>query len=61
VRALQWRCPVLILDEATSSLDPAMRDAVMAVLREEAAAGTTVLLVTHDVALVEGVPELGLA
>ena len=60
VRALQWRRPVLILDEATSSLDPAMRDAVMAVLREEAAAGTTVLLVTHDVALVEGVRELGL-
>ena len=61
VRALQWRRPVLILDEATSSLDPAMRDAVMAVLREEAAAGTTVLLVTHDVALVEGVRELGLS
>lgn len=60
VRALQWRRPVLILDEATSSLDPAMRDAVMAVLREEAAAGTTVLLVTHDAALVEGVRELGL-
>ena len=61
VRALQWRRPVLILDEATSSLDPAMRDAVMAVLREEAAAGTTVLLVTHDAALVEGVRELGLS
>ena len=38
-----------------------MRDAVMAVLREEAAAGTTVLLVTHDAALVEGVRELGLS
>ena len=61
VRALQWRRPVLILDEATSSLDPAMRDTVMAVLREEAGAGTTVLLVTHDEALVEGVRELGLS
>jgi len=60
VRALQWRRPVLILDEATSSLDPAMRDVVMALLREEAAAGTTVLLVTHDEALVEGVCELAL-
>lgn len=61
VRALQWRRPVLILDEATSSLDLAMRDAVMSVLRQEAAAGTTVLLVTHDEALVEGVQELQLA
>ena len=60
VRALQWRRPVLILDEATSSLDPAMRDAVMAVLRDEAAAGTTVLLVTHDAAVLEGVAALGL-
>lgn len=51
VRALQWSRPVLVLDEATSSLDTGMRDAVMGVLEEEASRGTTVLLVTHDEAI----------
>jgi len=40
--------PALILDEATSGLDPAMRNAVLELLKEEAQRGTTILLVTHD-------------
>jgi len=50
IRALRLERPVLVLDEATSGLDGAARDAVLAVLEAYAAAGAgrTVLLVTHD-------------
>ena len=50
IRALRLERPVLVLDEATSGLDGAARDAVLAVLEAYVAAGAgrTVLLVTHD-------------
>ena len=48
LRALQVERPVLILDEATSALDTATRDRVFELLRERAAAGCNVILVTHD-------------
>ncbi|MDA0728866.1 MAG: ABC transporter ATP-binding protein [Bacteroidetes bacterium] len=48
LRALQLNRPVLVLDEATSALDDGQRDRVFALLRERAASGQTVLLVTHD-------------
>jgi len=48
LRALQLGRPVLILDEATSALDSRSRDTVFDLLREQAAGGATVLLVTHD-------------
>ena len=48
LRALQIKRPVLILDEATSALDSELRDVVFDVLRERAAAGCNVILVTHD-------------
>jgi ABC-type bacteriocin/lantibiotic exporter with double-glycine peptidase domain len=54
IRALQLGRSVLILDEATSSLDPAMRDAVLVLLQEEAQRGTTILLVTHDSEIAQG-------
>jgi putative ABC transport system ATP-binding protein len=38
----------LILDEATSALDRALRDVVFELLRERAAQGCNVILVTHD-------------
>lgn len=38
---------VLVVDEATSSLDPATESRIMALLAERAAAGTTVITVTH--------------
>ncbi|MGN6244724.1 MAG: ABC transporter ATP-binding protein [Motilibacteraceae bacterium] len=39
---------VLLADEPTSELDAATRDVVVAALREEAGAGATVVLATHD-------------
>jgi len=48
LRALQAHRPVLILDEATSALDSKLRDVVFDLLRERAAAGCNVILVTHD-------------
>ena len=48
LRALQIKRPVLILDEATSALDSKLRDVVFELLRERAAAGCNVILVTHD-------------
>jgi ABC-type transport system involved in cytochrome bd biosynthesis fused ATPase/permease subunit len=48
IRALLLGRPVLVLDEATSGLDGAMRDVVMEVLDEEAKRGVAILMVTHD-------------
>lgn len=48
LRALQVQRAVLILDEATSALDVATRDRVFELLRERAAEGCNVILVTHD-------------
>lgn len=56
IRALQLGRPVLVLDEATSSLDPAMRNIVLDLLQEEAQRGTTVLLVTHDAEIAQHLP-----
>lgn len=48
LRALLETPPVLLLDEPTGPLDAASVGLVEAVLRERLAAGTTMLLVTHD-------------
>jgi ABC-type bacteriocin/lantibiotic exporter with double-glycine peptidase domain len=48
LRALQINRPVLILDEATSALDVGMRGIILSILKEQAAKGVTVVLVTHD-------------
>lgn len=53
VRALHLNHPVLFVDEGTSALDTALREEVLAVLREKAQLGATVLLVTHDRELAE--------
>jgi polar amino acid transport system ATP-binding protein len=39
---------VLLLDEPTSALDPQMRGEVLAVLRDLARTGMTMLVVTHE-------------
>ena len=47
-RALAQDPEVLLFDEPTSALDPEMRDEVMAVIRDLAAGGMTMLVVTHE-------------
>lgn len=49
-RALALRPETLLLDEPTSSLDPASAEAIERVVRDICAAGGAVVLVTHDVA-----------
>ena len=48
LRSLQVKKPIMILDEATSDLDHKSRNMVFDILRERAAEGCTILLVTHD-------------
>jgi putative ABC transport system ATP-binding protein len=47
-RALAPRPPVLLLDEPTSALDATSRDLVLELIEQEAAAGTAIVLATHD-------------
>ena len=45
--------PILILDEPTSDIDPALRQRIWSLLAERAREGSAVILVTHDVAEAE--------
>ena len=47
-RALAQAPDVLLFDEPTSALDPEMRDEVMTVIKDLAAGGMTMLVVTHE-------------
>ncbi|GAC1343501.1 MAG: ATP-binding cassette domain-containing protein [Myxococcales bacterium] len=49
-RALAMGPDLLLLDEPTSALDPQMRGEVLAVLRDLALGGNTMLVVTHEMA-----------
>ena len=48
VRALAMAPDLLLLDEVTSALDPELIAEVLAVIRELAAAGMTMLIATHE-------------
>ena len=48
-RALAMRPKVLLFDEPTSSLDPELTEEVLGVMRELARAGTTMIVVTHEI------------
>ncbi len=52
---LSGRLPVLILDEPTTDVDPALRTQIWELIAGRAAAGASVLLVTHDVSEAEHV------
>ena len=47
-RALAMRPKAMLFDEATSSLDPELTEEVLAVMRELAQSGTTMIVVTHE-------------
>jgi polar amino acid transport system ATP-binding protein len=47
-RAVLVRPRIMLFDEPTSALDPELVDEVLAVLRDLAAAGTTMVVVTHE-------------
>jgi L-cystine transport system ATP-binding protein len=49
-RALALQPEVLLLDEPTSALDPNLVDEVLAVIRDIAQTGITMLIVTHEIA-----------
>ncbi|MFJ1764795.1 amino acid ABC transporter ATP-binding protein [Amycolatopsis sp. NPDC088138] len=49
-RAVLVRPRIMLFDEPTSALDPELVDEVLAVLRTLAAAGTTMVVVTHEMA-----------
>lgn len=52
-RALQHEPGLLLLDEPTGGLDPALVRQVGEVLRQQAASGRAVLLLTHDMTLAD--------
>jgi ABC-2 type transport system ATP-binding protein len=53
--SLVGRLPVLILDEPTADIDPALRQKIWALIADRARSGAAVILVTHDVAEAERV------
>lgn len=54
-RALAMNPEVLLLDEVTSALDPELVDEVLAVIRQLASDGMTMILVTHEMAFARNV------
>lgn len=56
-RALAMRPEVMLFDEATSALDPALVGEVLAVIRDLAAQGMTMILVTHEMAFARDVAD----
>ncbi|MDR2671324.1 MAG: amino acid ABC transporter ATP-binding protein [Oscillospiraceae bacterium] len=56
-RALAMRPSVLLFDEPTSALDPEVTGEVLRVIRELAAAGHTMVLVTHEMGFAREVAE----
>jgi ABC-2 type transport system ATP-binding protein len=55
LQVLLARAPLLILDEPTNTLDPTMRDELLALLREARSQGQAVLFSSHVLAEVESV------
>jgi len=56
-RALAMEPKVMLFDEATSSLDPELTDEVLAVMRDLARDGTTMIVVTHEMAFAREVSD----
>ena len=56
-RALATRPRIMLLDEPTSALDPELVDEVLSVVRDLAAAGMTMVIVTHEIAFAREVAD----
>jgi polar amino acid transport system ATP-binding protein len=56
-RALALKPPVMLLDEATSALDPELVGEVLAVIRQLAEEGMTMILVTHEMTFARDVAD----
>ncbi|SHN74846.1 amino acid ABC transporter ATP-binding protein [Cryptosporangium aurantiacum] len=56
-RAMATRPRILLFDEPTSALDPELVDEVLKVVRDLAAAGMTMVLVTHEMAFARDVAD----
>lgn len=56
-RALAMKPEVMLFDEATSALDPELVGEVLAVVRQLAAEGMTMILVTHEMAFAREVAD----
>ncbi len=56
-RALAMQPKVMLFDEATSSLDPELTDEVLAVMRDLARDGTTMIVVTHEMGFARDVSD----
>ncbi|OLR92970.1 amino acid ABC transporter ATP-binding protein [Actinokineospora bangkokensis] len=56
-RALALRPEVVLFDEPTSALDPELVGEVLGVIRDLAAAGTTMVVVTHEIAFAREVAD----
>ncbi|WP_422116278.1 amino acid ABC transporter ATP-binding protein [Brachybacterium sp. UNK5269] len=57
-RALALRPKVLLFDEPTSALDPELVEEVLAVIRSLARAGTTLVIVTHEMSFARDVADI---
>ncbi len=56
-RALALRPKVLLFDEPTSALDPELVEEVLAVIRSLTRAGTTLVIVTHEISFARDVAD----
>ncbi|MBB5832790.1 amino acid ABC transporter ATP-binding protein [Brachybacterium aquaticum] len=56
-RALALEPKVLLFDEPTSALDPELVEEVLAVIRDLARAGTTLVIVTHEISFARDVAD----
>jgi ABC-type polar amino acid transport system ATPase subunit len=57
VRAIATRPELLLLDEVTSALDPALVGEVLALVRSLAESGTTIVMATHEMAFAREVAD----
>lgn len=55
-RAVVNKPPLILADEPTGNLDPKLSTEIMTLFQEFSAVGVTVLVATHDISLISGLP-----